>query len=95
MRPVFADVRAVRLAGKVRWCRETLGEVGCGLAEIGRDDLLFELTNLELQLHELHLELMQPMRKLAPPTPRQERANGRAKPSRIAHAPVTRRTRIP
>lgn len=90
MRRVFADVRCVRLAAKVRWCRETLSEVGCGLAEVGREDLLFEVTNLELQLHELHLDLMQPLREPAPALAGQARLNGRGQPGSLSKRHVTR-----
>jgi hypothetical protein len=77
MRLMFADVRAVRLAGKLRWARETCSEVGCGLLEVGREDLLFELTNIELQLHELHLQLMQPFRQDSLSAPQQHTFNER------------------
>jgi hypothetical protein len=50
-----------------------LSEVGCQLAEVGREDLLFEITNLEMQLHELHLNLMKPAIKAPAAAPQKQR----------------------
>jgi hypothetical protein len=84
---VFADVRVVRVAARVRWARETLTEVSTELCEVGREDLLFEVTNLEMQLHELHLQLMQPLAKAAPAPDKQERLRERRSAS-VQHAPL-------
>jgi hypothetical protein len=77
---VFADVRAVRCAARIRWAREDLEEVSVQLAQVGREDLLFELTNLCSQLHELHLNVMQPARQL-PLLPRPEKRSEQRKVS--------------
>jgi hypothetical protein len=58
---MYADVRAVRCAGQIRWAREQLEEVATKLCEIGREDLLFQLTNLALELHDLHVDVMKPL----------------------------------
>ena len=66
MDPYFR--RAV-LAGQVRRARGALSEASAQLFDVGLDDVLFQLTNVECQLEEIHLQLMQPMRKRRPSPP--------------------------
>lgn len=67
MGTVFADVRRVRAAGRVRMARQMLEEVQLQLSDVAGQDLLFDVAYLAAQLHELHLQVMQPMAYLPLP----------------------------
>lgn len=66
---MYRDVQLVRLAGQVRMARSTLSEAAAQLFDVGLNDVLFQLTNVELQLEDIHGQLMDPLRKL-PSLPR-------------------------
>ena len=70
---MFADVRVVRIAGQIRRAREVLSETHAQLLDVGFDDVSFHLTQIECELHEAHLNLMQPFRQL-PPLPAERQA---------------------
>jgi hypothetical protein len=63
---MYRPVELVRLAGRVRRAREMVSDVGVGLVEIGVEDCLFELANIECELEQIHFELLQPARQRPP-----------------------------
>lgn len=63
MSPLIARVR---LAREVRRSRCSLSEAAAQLCDVGLNDVLFQITNIELQLEELYLQLMEPLAKVAP-----------------------------
>jgi hypothetical protein len=56
-------VARARLAGRIRRARSSLSETSGQLSDIGLDDVLFQLTNVEVQLEEIYLQLMHPLRQ--------------------------------
>lgn len=57
---MYNDIRRVRLAGQLRRARESLSHAHAELLDIGLDEFSFKLTNVELELLELHRDLIQP-----------------------------------
>jgi hypothetical protein len=72
-----------------------LSEVSAQLADVGRQELLFEITNLECQLHELHLNLMQSGSQLSPATRKLDPAEQLSKRARANLRAARRSARIP
>ena len=58
-------VARARLAGQIRRARCSLSETAAQLGDIGLNDALFELTNVEVQLEEIYLQLMHPLRQVS------------------------------
>ena len=58
-------VARARLAGRIRRARCSLSETSAELGDIGLDDVLFQLTNVEVQLEEIYLQLMHPLRQVS------------------------------
>ncbi len=67
MDPTF---RRALLASQIRRARCSLSETSAQLVDVGLDDVLFQLTNIECQLEQIHLQLMKPLRQRRPsPSP--------------------------
>lgn len=58
-----------RLAGIVRVARCSLSEASAKLLHVGLDDVLFQLTNIECQLEQVHAQLMEPAVQVPPLPP--------------------------
>ena len=58
-------VARARLAGQIRRARCSLSETAAQLGDIGLNDALFQLTNVEVELEEIYLQLMHPLRQVA------------------------------
>jgi hypothetical protein len=67
------DVHLVLLAGRIRRARESVSAVAAELVELGHQDLMVELTNVELQLEEIRGQLIQPLLQFAAAAPRPRR----------------------
>jgi hypothetical protein len=65
---VVPSYRRAQLASQVRRARCSLSEASAQLLDVGLDDVLLQLTNIECDLEDVYLKLMEPTRqRLAPP----------------------------
>jgi hypothetical protein len=67
---MYSDVRRIRLAGRLRRAREAISDAHAELCDISLDQFSFKLTNVELELVEIHRELLEPFSQLGHATPR-------------------------